>query len=457
MKTRIWSTKFHKRSWTWILFTTCFVLPALLLNTNPVHAQFGNAEAEEGGMEEEEILVVRMYQVEDLVKNNSDRPFGGFILPGVSRASSLPMNNRSSSGGGGFGGGGGGMGGGGGGGGVFRMAPMLPFAPKQGFGGGGGGGGGSYVYSTQDSMEELLDVLQSTVVVESWEDNGSGQATIAYLGTVFIISQSDDGHKQVDSFLTQLRNIRKVNTTPVTIKAVWLTIDEQQLDSLEAKRNQAINPTALKVLAKTHGRRGRITCFDGQTVHIASGNLQSSIESLIPVVGQIDLESSNPQMIAKSDSREPTTAEQAEANAISPLVLAQVADDSNSQSSSATQTSAGGLGGISVNDRSSKVGYTPVMRWINYGAVMQVTPKIEPDDQHVHLNLTSIVVAPNGGGQPAGLTGTSIDVDRHDLRCQQFQTSVRLKDSTPTLIGGSATEADGRHTYLVVEAIVGAE
>ncbi len=462
MKTTIWPTEFRGRSRTWMIIAIGVFLPTLFSNTSRVHAQFGqNAEAVE--QEDDEILIVRMYQVEDLIKNNSDRPFGGFILPGVSGSSSLPMN-RPASGGGGFGGGGGGMGGGGqgGGGGVFRMAPL---APKQ-FGGGGGGGG--FDYSSEDSMQELLDVIESTVVVDSWENNG-GQATVANLGTVFIISQTEDGHKQVDSFLTQLRTIRKVNTTPVTIKAVWLTIDEDQLESLASKRDQSVDAKAFKALAKTHGRRGRITCFDGQTVHVASGNLQSSIESVIPVVGQIDIESANPQMIAQSELSEQTKASafntvasrlKQAADPTSPLVLAQFAATSNNQAGSKQVTTlpvATGGKVFPTSDRSSRVGYTPVLRWINYGAVIQVTPKIETNSQHVHLNLTSIVITPNGRNAPSGLTGLSIDVDRHNLRCQQFQTSIRLKDSTPTLIGGSATETDGRQTYLVVEAIVGEE
>ena len=48
-----------------------------------------------------------------------------------------------------------------------------------------------------------------------------------------------------------------------------------------------------------------------------------------------------------------------------------------------------------------------------------------------------------------------IEIDKHNMYCQQFTTSIRVNDSTPTLVGGSAfdTAPESKlQTYLILEA-----
>ena len=48
-----------------------------------------------------------------------------------------------------------------------------------------------------------------------------------------------------------------------------------------------------------------------------------------------------------------------------------------------------------------------------------------------------------------------MEVDKLNMHCQQFMTSIRVNDSTPTLVGGSAFDAapQGKlQTYLILEA-----
>ncbi len=422
-----------------------------LAGSNPTLAQLAQVDDDVT----EEPLVVRMYDVKDLVTRNGDYPFQGFILPAVSNQTSIPgpapSNLRSSSsGGGGFGGGGGG-----GGGGVFRVPPVSP-KPTQfggpgqrggGLGGGGlGGGGGPRL---KDAVYELTAAIIETVAIDEWYENG-GMGTITNLGEILIVSQTPTIHKQIDAFLNLLRATRKTNETPITIKTIWLTIDEAQLDSLKVTKNQAVDLAALKALAKDHGWRGQITCFDGQTVHIAAGNLKSSIESVIPVVGQIEFETELSRAIVTNDASQKAIIGD-DRPAIPKQVMAQVME---AGLPAAPATQAGGALGLT----NSRVGYTPVLRWINFGAVVQMTPKIESDSQRICLDLTSIFTVPNGISNRATLISGSADVDRLDFRSQQFHTSVRLKDSTPTLVGGSAIEGDiagAQQTYLIVEAILG--
>jgi hypothetical protein len=398
----------------------------------------------------EQPLVVRMYNVGDLIHQNDDHPFSGFVLPGVSDQNSIPLP-RSTTGNPTMGWPGAGGMGGGGGGGMFRMLPAAPGKIQMG-GGMGGLSSGITARPQNGSMNALISIIMETVAIDYWLEAG-GEGTISNFGDILIVSQTDSVHQQIDAFLALLRATRKVNKTPITIKAIWLTLDEEQLGTLKVTKNQTVDQEALNALVKEHGLRGQITCFDGQTVHIAAGNLKSSIESVVPVVGQNEIENPLRVVVASQPSQDSDSSQ--------PLlpkhVMAQVGAGGGT-SSGIQGGGFGGQAGSGFGSRSSSVGYNPVMRWINYGAICQVTPRIESENQRIHLDLASIYTLPNSDVRRSAVIAGSADVDRHDLRSQQFLTSVRLKDATPTLIGGSAiSEVSSRfkQTYLIVEAILG--
>lgn len=112
-------------------------------------------------------------------------------------------------GGGGFGGGGGGFGGGGGGGG---------FGGGGGGSGGGGGGGGIFGEpgdaperkSTEEKVQELIDVILETVEPDAWVDNGGDAATIRFYQDVLIIRAPDYIQRQIGGYDFAPRPPRRV-------------------------------------------------------------------------------------------------------------------------------------------------------------------------------------------------------------------------------------------------------
>ncbi len=60
--------------------------------------------------------------------------------------------------------------------------------------------------TTQESGEELVEVIQTTIHPDSWERNG-GNGTIQYWrqGSRLIIRQTDENHEEIQNLLNQLR------------------------------------------------------------------------------------------------------------------------------------------------------------------------------------------------------------------------------------------------------------
>ena len=423
MKTTLTSTASQLIGSDWTkLFSCCFVIMALTVGNA------GNALSQD---DEDEPFVVQVYDISEFVTPRSDQPFDGFVIPGI--ADNEPNNFRGRGQAGDFGGGGGGFGGGGGGGGggVFSI-PASGQGHVMGDGGGGFGGyavgavsGGSMPRPTTSS---LTDVIMGSVAIDTWEHEG-GPGRINFMGTTMIISQTPTIHKQIEALLKMLGQTKAStkNQSSVTINAIWLTIDETQFATLAPKSDRSVDKAALKKLTEEFGRRGQITCFDGQRVHIAAGNLRSSVDSLIPVVGQNDVLGEGLEALAK----------------INPLV--RLPEDVMAQVSAPSVMSLG-------DGDPNKVGYQPVARWINYGTVLQVLPRVEADRQ-IWIDVSSIIVQP--GGASSKIKINKMELDKHNLHCQQFKTSIRVNDSTPTLVGGSAFNVapqGNMQTYLILEA-----
>jgi hypothetical protein len=104
---------------------------------------------------------------------------------------------------------------------------------------------------------------------------------------MLILSQTQETHRQTEKLLEQIRAARS-KAPLVTVRALWLLLDMKQLDDLLASKSGkdgGIDRKALRELAnKAKGHTGTISCFSGQTVHIASGHGQSAVVGAIPVV-----------------------------------------------------------------------------------------------------------------------------------------------------------------------------
>jgi len=317
----------------------------------------------------DEPLVIKLHDVQDLVSRGDNQPFEGFVLPGI-KPKALYHGSRATSGG---------------------------------YSAGGGQSGGVF--------------------------NGSMQI----FGNILIVNQTESVHSQIKVFLSMLREATEKRRQMINIKAIWLTIDETQLEKLDPQSNQVVDKKVLKKLAGEHGRRAQITCLNAQTVHVAAGNLKSSVESVVPVVGQHDLKLEAPTQIAKA---------QPEKAKLPKHIMAQVFN-------SAQDSFEGGNGRVTTE---RGIGHQPVSRWINYGSLLQLTPWMKSKSE-IEIDLSSIIINP--GLKIPDFTAGLSTVNRHNMHIQQFRSSCRVNVGTPTLVGGSTFESQkdsGLQTYLIIEA-----
>ncbi len=142
------------------------------------------------------------------------------------------------------------------------------------------------------SVDDLITAIRLLIDPASWADVG-GSGDTAYFGGLLLVRQLPQNHEKIDELLDTIRAEGGTART-VILDAYWLPLDAGQLadlladDSAEAsgQARAAIDPAALEQLARQVAAfRGRITCFSGQTVHVASGNRRTIVVGAIPVVG----------------------------------------------------------------------------------------------------------------------------------------------------------------------------
>ena len=107
---------------------------------------------------------------------------------------------------------------------------------------------------------------------------------------------------------------------------------------------------------------------------LRAGNLRSSVETVIPVVGQNELPGEKVKALAKT-------------NPLSKLpknVTAQVTNASLLDVS----------GSMITEDGPNKIGYKPVPRWTNYGTVLQVLPRVSKPISKSGSMSAALVVRP---------------------------------------------------------------
>lgn len=133
------------------------------------------------------------------------------------------------------------------------------------------------------TMENLIEVIVTSVKPVSWDDVG-GPGSITAFGDAIIISQTLPEHLEVEQLLAALRAVQSQRT--VAIRATWLSLDVATLNTiLTSKDKKGIDRAALTAAAeKAPGYVGAITCFSGQTVHIAATNSRTAVTSSIPIV-----------------------------------------------------------------------------------------------------------------------------------------------------------------------------
>lgn len=378
-------------------------------------------------------LVVRVYNVADLVLPTPHYPFQTTRIPTVTLGrGASPLNFGGAGGGGGLGGGGGGFGA------VAPAGPWLqsvgdhaseseardadagvrsrtaalaqvspkrarqpssPPAAEQ--------ATSEPRVSSRFDIETLQDVLMAAIEPESWTGVG-GRGTCTPLGSMLVVRQTQPTHDKISEFLTEVR--RSGGTLrPLTVRAHWIRLDAKGLRDLLAERKKAGNSTVAdrdkldQMEAEGMACFAQITCFDGQTVHIVSGRGRTVIDSVNPIVSQ------------------------------------------------------------------GAAAFDPSLSIIHIGAVLQVTPTASADDKEAVLDLHSVVTewddnqdlievqALVASSDPTGKAAsqTLARVDRLNLVAQQLSTTVRVPMNQPVLIGGMTLEPNQgtpkTQLYLVVE------
>jgi hypothetical protein len=306
-------------------------------------------------------------------------------------------------------------------------------------------------------MEDLIDTITITVKPQSWDYVG-GPGSISPIGGMLIISQTQEVHREVEVLLENLR-ASNPGLKVVTIRATWLLLNLKQLNELTSSKpgkEGGIDRKALEEMAgKAKGYIGAITCFSGQTVHIASGRSHSAVVGAIPVVGAAGWD-------GKGAGFEPILSAKNESGSQKWTVNAQTTDNS----------------GLFANPRG--VGYQPIMNSPQSGAVLQITPQLLPNTQAILLDLCTSVtraeISPNpirflGGDSPdapkssddksparGGQSG--MNLDRVNTVVGQLATTLIVPVGEPMLIGGLTREpatdeqeaASTPQLYLFIEA-----
>ena len=437
-------------------------------------------------------LLTRVYRIDDLILPSPNYPFRGTWLPELTDGREQPSgggaglfrkHKRAKTGGmaggmmgGGMGGmmgpgggmmgggmpGGGMMGGGddaaGGGAGMMMGGAMAQAGPEH----EPRGGGNAFTLDIDDLMEAISTFIEPA----SWTAHSPDATGMGLLGNSLVIRQTAEAHKQIEAFLEALRTENSATQT-VTVEAHWLLLDGKQLDTYK-KAIAAGEPIgedrdsdAAHVEESNEPYRGQVTCFNGQTVHIVSGRLQTVLQGGIPVVSGAGAVGYQPTMIT------PHVGALLE---ITPTLLP------------------GGKAAI-INVQSS------VTRWDTPGPAVELAPSGGsgtsneagpgnergsgpsgagaglggPGEAGPGGSANSGGKGPSGGiggmsfmmgGMGASMSGNAsrpVQVDRINVVAQQLATSLRVTLGKPVLVGGMTFPGaqEGRSTnsqlYLVVK------
>ncbi|MBC7854056.1 MAG: hypothetical protein IAF94_11520 [Pirellulaceae bacterium] len=316
--------------------------------------------------------------------------------------------------------GGGGMGGGGG---LFDVPDSIDKAsatakgthPQFGSKPGSGAGASS---GPRTSMDGLIEVITSTISQDSWDTVG-GPASIASIGASLLISADAETHDKISSLLDLFRK-RWGTLRTVSVRAHWLWLSESQVsDALAAEQKEAglgspygvlSDGTWKKLLAAAAEGKKRtpyhamLTCHNGQTVFTRAGGERLVVSGVTPIAGKTEKEQAL---------------------------------------------------------------YQPVVRSIQEGAALQVTPVVTRNakfvvlDVHSRVNLLGEtpkpIVKDEARAAASPIEQVIAAIDRPALQTQRLATTLRIPVGRPALIGGMtfATDGDGpANLYLFVTASV---
>jgi hypothetical protein len=138
------------------------------------------------------------------------------------------------------------------------------------------GGGAAAAEAEQIDWQDLVDVIKRIVNrmadpgVAEWTDEG-GLAAIDCLGNCLIVTQTAAGQERVEALLKGLED--KWNRTVMTVHGDWVEMDESQAAALLGGASKSSPPEVTAAALEKAGAKViygvQLSCFSGQTVHVA--------------------------------------------------------------------------------------------------------------------------------------------------------------------------------------------
>ena len=373
----------------------------------------------------EELFEIRAHNVSDILRSTNDYSFNGIFLPAANVSSKMAM---SSQGGGGFGGHGAGGGGRGMGGGIFSIPSSTLMQTAGGAGSLMSGyslpvGNNAFPGRADFTMADLESGLSELLQADDRQDG----VVITTLGETLLLNAPERLQQRAEAYLDVIRqSISKVRRS-VTVSVYWVTnSDPTAFDALEIQMENGVRVVGNVAQLRGMGAAtGSVTCFDGQTVHLATGRVKSKVGNVVPVVGQNTNEWSSATELAKWQSH-PSVTEIA--------FRKQIAMEGNPQ---------------------SNVGYQLESKLLHQGGLLQLTPWVM--EGSALLDVQSFLSI-EGEERGALSFADIVALDRVDVQVHQFGTSLRMPLGRPVVVGGSTIDVGTNNPmayYLVVQIDAG--
>ena len=362
------------------------------------------AGAEQNGEEQEPPLLVKVYEVGDLMLVEPPS-YPARRLDDLGDGRSLFAENSDAS----------------------DPSPMSMGGGMGGMGGPAGVHGGGCMNTAPEKPDGISDIIMGVVAPSSWDQVG-GNSSIKIFGDLLIISTTEKNHAEITALLGKIRE-HIISRKTVVIETHWLWLTPAQLNKLVPNPAAAVDEKAWeehqKQLAREDsdiipGYHAVVACLNGQTVSASAGRQRRFVISLIPVVG----------------------------------------DDGTVAPSGAATPAVGAT-------ESRGVGYQPQSCTVQEGAALQVRPMLCGDDQvliDIHSRVVEVETPEEPANPPANqavkkpaVPGGAVQavaeaVDRPVVNTSRIDATFRAPLGTRTLVGGitgsTRPEPDEPSLYL---------
>jgi hypothetical protein len=140
-----------------------------------------------------------------------------------------------------------------------------------------------------DPQATLIRMIIDNVESTSWKDNGGDVGSLTMINDRLLITQTPENHAAIEKVLASLRTSA---FQIVRIRVDWVLLDPGGVAAILAGGATDTSPTPLVNRASPALGKGAIaysadiSCFNGQTVHIASGRARTMTTAATAVVGQ---------------------------------------------------------------------------------------------------------------------------------------------------------------------------